>query len=163
MTSGSEQFFEVWKQQVNAGLQILDSLVEATAKVRAAQFAAANEAHQRTVEAEKLLAGAKDAQELWSAQCTWASENAERAAAYWREQFEVMTEANARVLKIMQERMQAVAPAEPGANPSVAALASVDSIYREMLKSSQQLLAFMPGVFGAAAAPAEGAVKKKEA
>jgi phasin family protein len=161
MTPGTEQFFEVWKQQVNAGLQILDSLVEATAKVRAAQFAAANEAHQRTVEAEKLLAGAKDAQELWNAQCTWASENAERAAAYWREQFEAMTEANARILKIMQERMQAAAPAEAGGNPSLAALSSVDSVYREMLKSSQQLLAFMPGAFGAAAAPAEGAAKKK--
>jgi phasin family protein len=160
MTPGTEQFFEVWKQQVNAGLQILDSLVEATAKVRAAQFAAANEAHQRTVEAEKLLAGAKDAQELWNAQCTWASENAERAAAYWREQFEAMTEANARILKIMQERMQSAAPPDTAANP-MAALASVDSVYREMLKSSQQLLAFMPGAFGAAAAPAEGAAKKK--
>jgi phasin family protein len=145
MTAGTEQFFEMWKQQVNAGLQILDSLVEATAKVRAAQFAAANEAHQRTVEAEKLLAGAKDAQELWSAQCTWASENAERAAAYWREQFEAMSEANARILKIMQERMQSGAPAAAETNPSVAALSAMDSAYREMLKTSQQLLAFMPG------------------
>src|SRR3990172_10482888 len=119
MASGGEQFFEVWKQQVNAGLQILDALVEADAKMRAAQFAAANETHQRTVEAERLLAGAKDAQELWNAQCTWASENAERAAAYWREQFEAMTEANARILKLMQERMQAAAPVEAGTQPSL--------------------------------------------
>lgn len=163
MASGTEQFFEVWKQQVNAGLQILDTLVEATAKVRAAQFAAANETHRRTVEAEKLLAGAKDAQALWNAQCTWASENAERAAAYWREQFEAMSEANARILKVMQEQMQAAAPAEAGANPSVAALSAVDSAYREMLKTSQQFLAFMPGAFGAAAASTEAASKKKEA
>ena len=145
MNAGTEQFFEIWKQQVNAGLQILDSLVEATAKVRAAQFAAANETHQRTVEAEKLLAGAKDAQELWNAQCTWATENAEKAAQYWREQFGAMTEANARILKIMQERMQQAVPAGAETNPSIAALASVDSVYREMLKTSQQLLSFMPG------------------
>ena len=42
MTSGNEQFFEVWKQQVNAGLQILDAVSEATAKMHSAQFAAAN-------------------------------------------------------------------------------------------------------------------------
>ena len=160
MATGSEQFFEIWKQQVNAGLQILDALVEADAKVRAAQLAAANEAHQRTVEAEKLLAGAKDAQELWNAQCTWASQNAERAAAYWREQFEAMGEANARILRLMQERMQSAVPAEAGANPSVAALSAVDSAYREMLKTSQQLLAFMPGPFGAAAGSGETAQKK---
>jgi cystathionine beta-lyase/cystathionine gamma-synthase len=161
MTSGTEQFFEVWKQQVNAGLQILDAVAEATAKMRSAQSAAANEMHQRTVEAEKLLAGVKDAQELWNAQCTWASETAERAAAYWRNQFEAMTEANARILKLMQERMQAAMPAEPGANPSAAGLAAVDNAFREMLKTSQHLLTFTTGGFGAAAAPTAGASKKK--
>lgn len=160
MTSGTEQFFEVWKQQVNAGLQILDALVEADAKMRAGQLAAANETHQRTVEAEKLLAGAKDAQELWNAQCGWASQNAERAAAYWRGQFEAMSEANARILRLMQERMQAAVPAEAGANSSATALSAVDTAYREMLKSTQQLLAFMPGAFGAAAASSEAAQKR---
>ena len=157
MASGTEQFFEIWKQQVNAGLQILDALVESDAKMRAAQLAAANETHQRTVEAEKLLAGAKDAQELWNAQCTWASQNAERAAAYWRGQFEAMGEANARILKLMQERMQSAMPAEAGADSPVAALSAVDSAYREMLKNTQQLLAFMPGAFGTAAASGEAA------
>ena len=159
MTTGNEQFFEAWKQQVNTGLQLLDAVAEATAKMRSAQFAAANETHQRTVEAEKLLAGAKDAQELWNAQCTWASANAERAAAYWREQFEAMTEANARILKLMQERMQAAVPVEPGANPSVAGLAAVDSAFREMLKASQQLLTFSPGGFGPAASPSATAAQ----
>ena len=159
MTTGNEQFFEIWKQQVNAGLQILDALVEADAKVRAAQLAAANEMHRRTVEAEKLLAGAKDAQELWNAQCGWASQNAERAAAYWREQFEAMGEANARILKLMRERMQSAVPAEAGAGSPVAALSAVDAAYREMLKNTQQLLAFMPGAFGAAAASREAASK----
>lgn len=169
MTSGSEQFFEIWKQQVNSGLQVLDAVAEASAKMRSTQLAAANETHQRTVEAEKLLAGAKDAQELWNAQCTWASANAERAAAYWRDQFEAMTAANARILRLMQERMQAAVPAGPEANPSVAVLASVDSAYREMLKASQQLLGFTAGGFGAAAKPeaatasAERASKKKGA
>ncbi len=160
MATGTEQFFEIWKQQVNAGLQILDALVEVDAKVRAAQLAAATEAHQRTVEAEKLLAGAKDAQELWNAQCTWASQNAERAAAYWREQFEAMGEANARILRLMQERMQSAVPAEAVAGSPVAALSAVDAAYREMLKNSQQLLAFMPGAFGAAAPSTEAAQKK---
>ena len=160
MTAGTEQFFEIWKQQVNAGLQILDALVEADAKMRAAQLAAANETHQRTVEAEKLLAGAKDAQELWNAQCTWASQNAERAAVYWREQFEAMGEANARILKLMQERMQSAVPAEAGAGSPAAALSAVDSAYREMLKGTQQLLAFMPGAFGAAAASTGTAQRK---
>jgi phasin family protein len=144
---------------VNAGLQILDALVEADAKMRAAQLAAANEMHRRTVEAEKLLAGAKDAQELWNAQCGWASQNAERAAAYWREQFEAMGEANARILKLMRERMQSAVPAAAGADSSAAALSAVDTAYREMLKNSQQLLAFMPGAFGAAAASREAASK----
>ena len=85
--------------------------------------------------------------------------SAERAAAYWREQFEAMTEANARILKLMQERMQAAVPVEPAANPSVAGLAAVDSSFREMLKASQQLLTFSPGGFGAAASPSATAAQ----
>ena len=109
MDSGTDQAFEAWKQQVNSGLRILDTLVEGTAKMHTTQLSAANETHERMREAGKLLAGAKNPQELWNAQWEWAMGNCERSGAYWRSLFETMTEANARLLASVQENAATVA------------------------------------------------------
>lgn len=39
MTSGSDQFFEAWKQQADAGMKIVDAMAEANAKLNKAQLA----------------------------------------------------------------------------------------------------------------------------
>jgi len=147
MTNAMDQFFDAWKQQVEASVRMMDALVEADAKLRGSQLSAANEAHERTQALEKALADCKNAQELWGAQWNWALATCERSAAYWRNLFEVMQEANAKMARCMQERVQGAAQAQV---PGIGALPATgfpafDQAYRDLLKASQQ---FFPALAG---------------
>jgi len=104
--NGTDQFFDTWKRQVELSARAMDAVVEATAKVRAAQLGAANETHERAQELQKALAGAKSAQELWNAQWNWALACSERSAAYWRDLFEAMNQAGGQVSRCLQAGLQ---------------------------------------------------------
>jgi len=108
--SGTEQFFEAWKRQVETGVRAMDAVVEATAKMRAAQLDAANETHRRAQDLEKALLDAKTPQELWNAQWNWAVACSERSAAYWRNLFQAMTEANGAIARGAQEAASVAKP-----------------------------------------------------
>jgi hypothetical protein len=145
MTNGTDQFFDAWKQQVEASVRVMDALVEADAKLRSSQLSAANEAHERTQALEKALADCKNAQELWGAQWNWALATCERSAAYWRNLFEVMQEANAKMARCMQERVQGAAQTRGAGELPATGFPAFDQAYRELLKTSQQ---FFPALAG---------------
>lgn len=154
MANGMDPFFDAWKKQVDTSVRMMDAVVEATAKMRSAQLSAANETHQRTQALEKSLADAKSAQELLGAQWNWALASCERSAAYWRNLFEAMNEANGKMACCMQEGVKAAVPARTeGATPSTG-FAVVDNAYREMLKTSQQFLQYTAKALDTAALPA---------
>lgn len=149
MAGQTDQFFEAWKKQVDTSLRVMDSVVEAAAKMRATQLSAANETHERMQALEKALADAKSAQEMWGAQWNWALATCERSATYWRALFETMTEANSIMGRCLQDGMQGAVPAPSGDGIPSAGLAAMDNAYREMLKNSQKLLEFTTGAFAA--------------
>lgn len=145
MTNATDQFFDAWKQQVEASVRMMDALVEADAKLRGSQLAAANETHERTQALEKALGDCRNAQELWGAQWNWALASCERSAAYWRNLFEVMQEANAKMARCMQERIQGAAPAQGGGELPATGFPAFDQAYRDLMKASQQ---FFPALAG---------------
>lgn len=153
MAGATDPFFEAWKKQVDTSLRLMDSVVEAAAKMRATQLSAANETHERMQALEKALADAKSAQEMWGAQWSWALATCERSAAYWRALFEAMTEANGILGRCLQDGMQGAVAAPSGDGIPSTGLAAMDKAYREMLENSQKLLQFTTGAFGASAAP----------
>ena len=155
MTTGTEQFFDAWKKQVETSARIMDAVVDATAKMRAAQLTAATEAHKRTQALETALADAKTAQELWGAQWNWALASCERSAAYWRSLFEAMTQANGDVARCMQDVAKGAVPAQSGDGMPSTGFPAMDNAYREMLKTSQQLLQYTASALGGTA-PAAG-------
>lgn len=164
MMTGTEQFFDVWKKQAETSVHIVDAVAEAIAKMHSAQLAAANETHERCSALEKSLADAKTAQELWGSQWNWALASCERSAVYWHNLFEAMNEANRGVARCVQEGVKAAAPGKSNGEVPSTGIEAVDNIYREMLKSSQQLLEFTTSVFNAPAAPvAEGKSALKKA
>jgi hypothetical protein len=112
---GTEQLFNNWKRQVEASVRAMDAVVEATAKMRAAQLGAAHETHERALELEKKLASATTAQELWNAQWNWTLACGERCADYWRNLFEAMNHAGSGVARSVQDAIQ------DGARPDKAA------------------------------------------
>jgi len=136
---------------VDTCLKLMDAVVEASAQVRAAQLAAAQETHRRVVELEKAVAEASSAQEAWSAQWSWTLATCERSAAYWRSLFTAMTEANGRLAQCMQDGMGGARADGAGAALPATGLAAVDQAYRDMLQTSQQFLHSAAGLFDPAA------------
>ena len=161
MADNNEQFLELWRKQNEAGVRMMDAVVEATSRMREAQLAAAQETHERMQALQKALHGAKSAQEMWGEQWNWALASCERSAAYWRNLFEAMNEANGKIARCLQEGGASVAGPLPfsGELPATG-IAAVDNAYREMMKSSQQFLQSATSAFAPAATPARKEVKK---
>ncbi len=108
----SMDLMAVWKVQADTAARMLDAVVQANAKVRAAQLAAANEAHERTQALERLLVQAKTPGELWNAQWSWALANCECYGTYWRSMMEAMNEAGSEVARCAREGAAARPAAE---------------------------------------------------
>jgi Phasin protein len=162
MATGTEQFFDAWKKQVETSVRMMDAVVEAMAKMRSAQLSSANETHECAQALKKALADAKDARELWTAQWNWALASCERSAAYWRSLFEAMTQANGALGHCVQEGMQGAVPAPSGDGIGFTGLAAMDNAYREMLNHSQQLLQYAAGTFNAPAASGSARTSETE-
>lgn len=162
MADPRDELLEQWRKHAEGGVRMMDALVEATTRMREAQLAAARETHERMQALQKSLVAAKNAQEMWGEQWNWTLASCERSAAYWRNLFEAMTEANSRIARCMQEGASAAGPLPFSGDLPSTGFQAVDSAYREMIKSSQQFLqsatkAFAPG------APAAGEDVKKAA
>ena len=158
MADRPDQILEQWRKQAEAGLRMMDAVVEATSHMREAQLAAAQETHERMQALQKSLAAAKSAQEMWGEQWNWALASCERSATYWRNLFEAMNAANGKIARCMQEGASAAGPLPFSGDLPATGFQVVDNAYREMIKSSQQ---FLQTAAGALAPPAT--VSKKEA
>jgi Phasin protein len=158
MADVTNQFLDQWRKQAESGVRMMDAMVEATAKMRAAQLEAAQETHERAQALQKALTGAKSAQEMWGEQWNWTLASCERSATYWRNLFEAMNEANGKLMGCMREGANVAGPLKFGGELPSTGFQAVDEAYREMLKTSQQFLQSATSAFAPPAARKE--VKK---
>lgn len=162
MADTTDQLLEQWRKHAEGGVRMMDALVEATARMREAQLAAAQETHERMKKLQASLAAAKSAQEMWGEQWNWTLASCERSAAYWRALFEAMSEANTRIARCMQEGASAAGPLPFSGELPATGFQAVDSAYREMIRSSQQFLQSATSAF-TPAGPAAGKEARKAA
>lgn len=155
MADGTDRILEQWRKHAEAGVRMMDAVVEATTRMREAQLAAAQETHERVQALQKSLAAAKSAQEMWGEQWNWALASCERSAAYWRNLFEAMNEANGKITRCMQEGASSAGPLPFSGDLPSTGFQTVDNAYREMMKTSQQFLQSAASAFGAPAAARE--------
>jgi hypothetical protein len=160
MANGTDQILEQWRKQSEAGVRMMDAVVEATSHMRESQLAAAQETHERIQTLQKALAAAKSAQEMWGEQWNWTLANCERAAAYWRDLFEAMNEANGKIARCMQDGASAAGPLPFSGDLPSTGFDVVDKAYRDMIKSSQQFLQSATNTFAPSAPQARKEVKK---
>ena len=160
MTNDTEPFFEALKKQVETSLHIVDAMVGASAKMRAAQLSAATQTRERVRALEQALAGSRNAQQMWDAEWKWALANCECSAAYWRGLFEAMGEANGVVGRCLQDGIRGAVPAAAGDGLASTGISAVDDAYRRMLESSQQLLRYTSAAFSAPVASGNGQMSK---
>ena len=114
--------FDFWKQQADSGKKMMEAMIQAGAKLRDMQQAAASDAQRRTLEAGKAMAEAKSPQDLWRAQYELTVGNCESAAAYWRNVFQAMNELNGRMLECAKASTPATLPKGDGAGDKSTAL-----------------------------------------
>ena len=93
-----------WKQQVDIGFRVIETLIEGATKLHEAQLEAACDAHADLVATRKTMAEATSASELLKLQAQWAGANMESCMAYWRQMYEAMSETNADLASCMQKK-----------------------------------------------------------
>jgi hypothetical protein len=160
MADAADQILEQWRKHAEAGVRMMDAVVEATTRMREAQLAASRETHERVKDLQKSLAAAKSAQEMWGEQWNWALASCERSAAYWRNLYEAMSEANGKIARCMQEGASAAGPLPFSGELPSTGFDVVDKAYREMITSSQRFLQSATGAFAPMAAQERREAKK---
>src|ERR1043166_2707721 len=92
MTPKPEDFLlQAWKQQLDIGLRLIETMVEGAIKMRQVQLEAATETYAKAVATRKSAAEASDLAQLVQLQAEWTRVNVQKCAAYWRDLYEVAT------------------------------------------------------------------------
>jgi len=136
MTAKPEDFLlQAWKQQLDLGLRLVETIVDGAIKLREVQIEAATDAHADAVATRKSVADASDLAQLVKLQAEWTRANAQKCAAYWRDLYE----AAARTQGELASRAGVQPPAAAiNADSNKAMFGMIDDAYREWLGAAQK-------------------------
>lgn len=97
-------FVQAWKQQLDTGFRIIETVVEGATKLHEAQLEAACAAHADLIATHKKIAQTASTAELLRLQAEWASANMEGAMAYWRRIYEAIGDTNKDMVNCLQRK-----------------------------------------------------------
>ncbi len=137
-----EQAFDLYKANAKMALDIINTAIENTAKLRKHQFAGEEEVRSMQKKVLRTAAEASDPQALMAASQTVTQEAVEKAMRYWGEMFDMIVEMQKRLFALMEEQMEGV----PGAKEAKAAMAMMPD-----LRQAQNLVKAMQGVMSSGA------------
>jgi len=100
-TKPEDVLLQAWKRQADAGLRLLEAMVEGSTRMREIQLEAAAQAHADAEATRKALAAASDLPQILKLQTQWAQANAGKCLAYWRSVFQSVMETDAALVKCM--------------------------------------------------------------
>jgi phasin family protein len=153
MTAKPEDFlFQAWKQQLDLGLRLIETIVEGAIKLREVQIEAAADAHADAVATRKSVADASDLAQLVKLHSEWTRANAQKCAAYWRDLYEVATRTQGELAS--RAGVQPPAAAVEG-DPNKALFGMMDEAYRGWLDATQKFYRIEPGKLAQAKLPGE--------
>jgi phasin family protein len=132
-----EQAFELYRANAKMALDIINTAIENTAKLRKHQFEGEEEVRSIQKKALRHAAEASDPQALMAASQTVTQEAVEKAMRYWGEMFDMIVQMQKRLFALMEEQMEGV----PGAKEAKAAMAMMPD-----LRQAQNLVKAMQGV-----------------
>lgn len=145
------QALNAWKGQFETALKIVETLTEASVKLRERQLEEAADAHASAVAAHQSAGKDADVTELLLTESRWMQHNLEHAAAYWRSLFETSLEANATLVKCLLEQLPATGQSPDPEAAKDAMLQFVESACGQWLEASRRICA-MPADLVAGAA-----------
>jgi len=137
-----EQAFDLYRANAKMALDIINTAIENTAKLRKHQFAGEEEARSMQKKALRHAAEASDPQALMAASQSVTQEAVEKSMRYWGEMFDMIVEMQKRLFALMEEQMEGV----PGAKEAKAAMAMMPD-----LRQAQNVVKAMQGVMSSGA------------
>jgi hypothetical protein len=161
-----EQAIELYKANAALALQVIDTAIESTARLRKKQFEGEEEAREFQKKHARTAAQAHDAQGLLAAGQGAAQEAMERSLHYWSEMFDLIVEIQKRLFTLMEEQMEGV----PGVKETRAAMAmlpdmsqmkKVVSAMQGVVSSGGSTFETMQRVMGDFARLAQGSAARK--
>jgi hypothetical protein len=161
-----EQAIELYKANAALALQVIDTAIESTARLRKKQFEGEEEAREFQKKHARTAAQARDAQGLLAAGQGAAQEAMERSLHYWSEMFDLIVEIQKRLFTLMEEQMEGV----PGVKETRAAMAmlpdmsqmkKVVSAMQGVVSSGGSTFETMQRVMGDFARLAQGSAARK--
>jgi hypothetical protein len=134
-----EQAIDLYKANAAMALEIINTAIDGTARLRRKQFEGEEEVRSFQKKAAQSTASARDAQGLMQAGQGVATEALEKSMKYWGEMFDLITEIQKRLFTLMEQQ----AAGMPGVKQAKAALAMMPD-----LKGMQNVVQAMQGVVG---------------
>jgi phasin family protein len=163
MNSKPEDFFmQAWKQQLDIGLRVMETLVEGATKLREMQLEAATQAHADLEATRRSIASASDVSRLLELHTQWTQANARKCADYWRGVYDVAVRTQTDLAGCFAALPAAATPAAPVDESKQALLQLLDGAYKQWLEATQQfykLPAFPPAARPDRASAAENVVR----
>ena len=145
-----EQAFELYKTNAKLALDVINTAIENTSKLRKLQFEGEEQTRSMQRKAIRHAAEANDPQSLVAAGQSVTQEAVEKAMQYWNEMFSMIVEMQKRLFALMEDQMAGV----PGAKEAKAVMAMMPD-----MKQAQNLVSAMQGVM-ASGAPAFSSMQK---
>ena len=141
-----EQAFDLYKTNAKLALDIINTAIENTSKLRKLQFEGEEQTRSMQKKAIRHASEANDPQSLAAVSQSVTQEAVEKAMQYWGEMFSMIVEMQKRLFSLMEDQMAGV----PGAKEAKAVMAMMPD-----MKQAQNLVNAMQGVM-ASGAPGRG-------
>lgn len=145
-----EQAFELYKTNAKLALDVINTAIENTSRLRKLQFEGEEQSRSMQRKAIRHAAEASDPQSLVAAGQSVSQEAVEKAMQYWNEMFSMIVEMQKRLFALMEDQMAGM----PGAKEAKAVMAMMPDV-----KQAQNLVNAMQGVM-ASGAPAFSSMQK---
>jgi hypothetical protein len=114
-----EQAIELYKTNAALALEVINTAIESTARLRKKQFEGEEEARAFQKKHVRSAAEASDASSLLAAGQGAAQDAMEKSMHYWSEMFDLIVEIQKRLFSLLEEQMEGV----PGVKETKAAMA----------------------------------------
>jgi phasin family protein len=108
MYQSPEQFMQFGKSSLEAALSLANITLQGTERLVGLQIKTAKEALDESIRNAKALSDIKNVQELMSLQSTTAQPNMEKVIAYSRSVYEVASDTQTKINKVLEDRMSKV-------------------------------------------------------
>jgi phasin family protein len=132
-----EQAIELYKANAALALEVINTAIESTARLRKKQFEGEEEARAFQRKHVRSAAEARDAPSLLAAGQGAAQEAMEKSMHYWSEMFDLIVEIQKRLFTLIEDQMEGV----PGVKETKAAMAMLPD-----LSQMKKVVSAMQGV-----------------